>query len=343
MARRSSRLLFLISPTKTLDLEPLAAPLHALMTTRRFAGLTEALVADVQTLKKPQLKKVFKGVSDAITNLNHTRFKEWSTNDEKSAAYAFDGPAFKGLAFSTLTTADRAYAQDNFRILSGLYGLLRPLDGIKPYRLEMGSKLPLALDNAEEPSDSGTTTLYSYWGDRLANAVLADLDIESDDGSDATADALSSRIVLNIASQEYWKAAREATLLARGVRVVHCKFCEPGGRVISVYAKRARGMMARFLIEARAESVEDATAFEGYTTMESYKYSAAQSSESELVFIHTKSAVKTKTKTKMKTKMKTKGTKRKKTVATAKKTKVTKKKATPSTRKSPRLAAASEQ
>jgi hypothetical protein len=194
MARRSSRLLFLISPTKTLDLEPLAAPLHALMTTRRFAGLTEALVADVQTLKKPQLKKVFKGVSDAITNLNHTRFKEWSTNDEKSAAYAFDGPAFKGLAFSTLTTADRAYAQEHFRILSGLYGVLRPLDGIKPYRLEMGSKLPLALDNAEEPSDSGTTTLYSYWGDRLANAVLADLDIESDDGSDATADALSSRL-----------------------------------------------------------------------------------------------------------------------------------------------------
>ena len=275
-------LLFLLSPTKTLDESALPDAIASRMTQRIFPGETESLVRAVKTLSKQKLSKVFGGVSARIADLNHGRYVAWSTQPEKCAAYAFDGPAFRGLRFAELDSAAADWAQERFRILSGLFGVLRPLDAVKPYRLEMGSKMPLALADAEEQPDASPTTLYKFWGDKICDHILSDLDPEG------------PRVVLNLASQEYWKAAREARLIAEGARVVHCRFCEPNGRVISVYAKRARGMMARFLIDARAEAVADATAFVGYKTMETYAYSKQMTTESELVFVRRASAPKAK-------------------------------------------------
>ena len=282
MARRGCRLLFLVSPTKTLDESPLPDAIASRMTQRIFSHETESLVREIKTLSKAKLSKVFKGVSDRIVALNHGRYVAWATQPEKCAAYAFDGPAFRGLRFAELDDAAADWAQERFRILSGLFGLLRPLDAVKPYRLEMGSKMPLALTDAEEQPDASPTTLYNFWGDKICDNILAELDPQG------------PRIVLNLASQEYWKAAREARLIAEGARVVHCRFCEPSGRVISVYAKRARGMMARFLIDARAEAVADATAFVGYDEMETYAFSKQMTTESELVFVRRASAPKAK-------------------------------------------------
>ena len=216
------------------------------------------LLSCCEKLSKGDLKKMA-GVSDAIANLNHDRFQSFDQQPEKQACLAFDGPAFRGLQAATFDDSDQAFAQQHLRILSGLYGILRPYDLIQPYRLEMGSKL-------ETPKGKD---LYSFWGDQITEQLNADLL------------AAGAKMVVNCASQEYFKAVRRAKVNAT---VVECQFPGP-----SVYAKQARGMMCRFIVQEKIADVAGLKRFSGYGD-NTYAFSEAQSTDCALVFLRVAAA-----------------------------------------------------
>jgi len=223
-------MLILLSPAKQLDFEParisLAPTRPALLErTRELARITARLGAgDLKSLM---------GLSDDLASLNRERFRVFDPDapDGKPAALAFAGEVYRGLDAASLSDADLEWAQDRLRILSGLYGVLRPLDAIHPYRLEMGTRL-------KNPEGA---TLYDFWGKDIAEALKADLA------------GRKNPVIVNLASQEYAKAAR---LKDAGLRVITADFKEEKEgrlRALMVYAKKARGLMARWIIENRIE------------------------------------------------------------------------------------------
>ncbi len=178
-------------------------------------------------------------ISDSLAKLNTERFKEFEHLPERPAIYAFAGDVYAGLEVHSLDEDAVLFAQDHLRILSGLYGLLRPLDVIRPYRLEMGTKW------APQRGD-----LYSYWGGRIAGALVEDLE------------ASGSRTIVNLASKEYWGAA--GPQLPKDTHVIEIDFREEGPdglRFNTFAAKRARGMMARYICEQR---LDDPAALKGF-------------------------------------------------------------------------------
>ena len=182
-------------------------------------------------------------ISSALASLNAGRFKNWSRDNglRQAAGYMFDGDVYKHLEIDTLDAATLAEATRRLRILSGLYGLLRPTDEVNPYRLEMGRKIPGHPDG----------TLYRFWGSKISEALVED------------AKSTSSRCVLNLASGEYAKAVDREAL--NGLDVIEPRFEEDRDghrRVIGVTAKRARGAMARWVLENRITNPEDLTGFE---------------------------------------------------------------------------------
>ncbi|CCI43369.1 unnamed protein product [Albugo candida] len=236
-----------------------------------FMHHTAEIVRVLRSLSIAKLKSLY-NASVSIATLNHQRLQEFIIDTKenadieryKEAVLAFDGPAFRGLDAETLDDIEMEYCQTHLRILSGLYGLLRPLDKIQAYRLEMGQKLEIPTRRAKD--------LYSFWGSLLAESINALYDGE----------ASEFKILVNLASKEYFRAV-DTNALDEDIRIVECVF-KDDGRVRTVYAKRARGLMARYLIQKRVETMEGVQGFD----LEGYRFNAKESTESICVFHRSK-------------------------------------------------------
>ncbi|MBK1634179.1 peroxide stress protein YaaA [Rhodovulum adriaticum] len=257
-------MLVVISPAKRLDLTP--AP-GITPTAPDFQQDAVHLAQVAQGLSPDDLSKLM-GISDKLARLNADRFKSFAADpapeDVKPAALAFDGDTYAGLEAATLDEDALRYAQDHLRILSGLYGVLRPLDAIQPYRLEMGSKL------ATEKGKS----LYEYWGDRLAKAL------------NGTAAVAGTDVLVNCASQEYFGAVKPEALTLRVITPVFFEERPSGPKIVSFYAKKVRGAMARFIVERR---VTDPAALAEFDTG-GYRYMPEHSEPDRPVFLRGEAA-----------------------------------------------------
>lgn len=250
-------MLIVLSPAKALNFTAPAKP--APMTTPEMAADIAELSATARKLTVRQLKSLM-DLSDSLATLNRERFQAFdpAMEDGLQAAFAFNGDVYSGLKARELDKKGLAYAQAHVRILSGLYGLLKPLDGIQPYRLEMGTSLKTARGK----------TLYAFWGDRIANAL-------NEQGLGAKDPTL-----VNAASQEYFGAVDRKALK---LPVVNLRFLEEKdgeARIISFYAKKARGLLARYAIDHRIEKHADLKAFDS----EGYRFQAGASSDTDWVF-----------------------------------------------------------
>lgn len=234
-------MLVILSPAKSLDFDP--PPADVPHTLPQMADDTALLAERARGLTPADLKRLM-GISDKLADLNHARFQAFGAPDlgrtAKQAALAFSGDTYTGLDAPSLDRDALVWAQDHVAILSGLYGLLRPLDLIEPYRLEMGTKLDTARGK----------DLYAFWQGRIAPVL-----------DTAVADHAHPAII-NCASTEYFKAAEARTLKARVITPVFHDEKDGRGRVIGLMAKRARGMMARYVIDHRLEDPEDLKAFD---------------------------------------------------------------------------------
>jgi cytoplasmic iron level regulating protein YaaA (DUF328/UPF0246 family) len=255
-------MLFLLSPAKTLDYDtPVPAAVAKKATDPQFTDRAGELIDTLKTRTPAEIASLME-LSDALATLNVGRYAAWqraaTPDNSKPAVLAFNGDVYEGLDANTLKPADLAWAQDHVVILSGLYGALRPLDRLQPYRLEMGTSL----------ANPHGKDLYAFWGDALAQHLNERLAGQADP------------VVVNLASQEYSKAALRPALKAR---VLDCQFEDwKGGRykIISFYAKRARGLMCRWAIEHRARSPKALQRF----AAEGYAFDAAASTTDRMIF-----------------------------------------------------------
>jgi uncharacterized protein len=236
-----------LSPAKTLDYASEFPPVTP--TRPRFEAEAKTLAAAAAKLTRPKLAALM-DISPKLADLNVQRFRGFLDLPERPALWAFAGDVYAGLDAKTLDEAAIPFAQDHLRILSGLYGLLRPLDLMRPYRLEMGTRWA-----------PRRKKLTGWWGDRIAERLAADVEEEG------------SGVVLNLASQEYWAAVDERP--SGDVRVIHVDFREADGRFISFNAKKARGMMARYMIE---HAITDLDAMKSFDT-DGYRFDAADGDE----------------------------------------------------------------
>jgi len=245
--------LILLSPAKSLNFESAltSAIASCKPTQARFPEQAAELTAALAKLSKPQIKSLM-GLSDNLAALNFERFSQFEAQDARMAIGAFEGMAYKGLEAPTLATGQLDYLQSNLRILCGLYGVLRPYDEIRPYRLEMSTKLAVG----------DAATLYKFWGDSLTTSLEEEL--VSRPGS----------WLLNCASQEYAKAVSFDAITAP---VVTASFPGP-----AVHAKQARGEITRFCAEQKVSKPDELKAFKGSAGMWSYVEDA--SDESTYVF-----------------------------------------------------------
>lgn len=256
-------MLTVISPAKTLDYETPVATRRK--TQPLFLDQSEKLVKEARKLDPADIKSLM-GVSEKIADLNHARFMNWhrpfNSKNARQSLLAFKGDVYVGLEAQTLNDDQLAFAQDHLRILSGLYGLLRPLDLMQPYRLEMG--LPFA--------NAGGKNLYEFWGDAISGAV------------NKAVRKSGSNVLVNLASQEYFKAVQPGALDADIVTPVFKDLKGDRYRVISFFAKRARGQMARFIIDKEINEPDGLKKFK----KDGYRYNKAESSARELVFTRDK-------------------------------------------------------
>jgi cytoplasmic iron level regulating protein YaaA (DUF328/UPF0246 family) len=252
-------MLFLLSPAKSLDFD---TPPHVATHTQPLFVKQSSQLIQVLKKKTPAQISGLMSLSDTLAGLNVARYQAWSprftVKNAKQAALAFNGDVYEGLDAKSLPAADLAWAQEHLCILSGLYGVLRPLDLMQPYRLEMGTRLATA-----EGSN-----LYQFWGTQIADYL------NQRAASDTTP------VVVNLASEEYFKAVDRKALKPR---VVNCVFEEfKGGKykIISFHAKRARGLMVRYAIEKKIATVKKLEAFNA----EGYRFEPAVSAPDRLVF-----------------------------------------------------------
>jgi len=256
-------MLYLLSPAKSLDYDtPTPRAVAKLATDPLFVERSTELIGLMRQHSVDDVAALM-GLSDTLATLNVERYKAWSPNftpaNSKPAALAFDGDVYGGLRAPELGLADLRWAQKHLVILSGLHGVLRPLDRLQPYRLEMGTRLP----NAHGKD------LYAYWGDTIAQHLNAL----------ATADA--TPVIVNLASNEYFHAADRKKVLTP--RVIECVFEDwKNGqfKIISFFAKRARGLMARHAITRRIATPAGLKTFDA----EGYKFEAAVSTRDRFVF-----------------------------------------------------------
>ena len=223
-----------------------------------FKKNVDELVNVVRDLSTKDLENLM-DISPKLAELNRDRFKEFGNQQKKAAAFAFAGDTYKGLSIENLEKKDLDFAQKHLRILSGLYGLLRPLDEIEPYRLEMGSKL------------KGThgSSLYDYWGNKISENL------------NQHAKTIGTQILVNCASNKYFSVINVKNLLLKVITPIFMERKNGKEKIISFYAKNARGAMARFIIQNRLKSEEDLKKF----NLDGYNYSSEKSSEGKLVFI----------------------------------------------------------
>lgn len=252
-------MLFLLSPAKTLDYDTPSRVEHP--TTPQFVSQSTELIGILKTKNVAEIAALMR-LSEPLAALNVGRYGVWNprftAKNSKPAVLAFNGDVYEGLDAGSLSQPDLDWAQTHVGILSGLYGILRPLDWMQPYRLEMGTKLP----------NPRGKDLYAWWGDTLAEHLNRQLAEQGDN------------VIVNLASQEYFKSVKRKALKAR---VVECVFEDwKGGKwkIISFHAKRARGLMARYAITHRAKTPADLLGFD----VEGYAYDAAVSEPDRLVF-----------------------------------------------------------
>jgi cytoplasmic iron level regulating protein YaaA (DUF328/UPF0246 family) len=252
-------MLMVISPAKDLDFQsPAPVTNHTLPDLIKDASE----LAEVCRKLTPADLSSLMHISDKLAGLNVARFASWhfpfDVEQAKQALFAFNGDVYQGLQAQTFSSTQVDYAQSHLRILSGLYGVLRPLDLMLAYRLEMGTTL----------ANPRGTNLYQFWGERVTNAL--DLQLQQ----------LNAPFLLNLASQEYFKVVKPA-LLSKPVVDVQFKDQKNGQyKVISFFAKKARGMMARYVIEQQINSIEGLQAF----AVDGYQFAPEQSKEHSLVF-----------------------------------------------------------
>ena len=229
-------MLALVSPAKKLNFSDDVTDLpHS---QPQFQEDSAELIERARRLSRAELQRLMK-LSEKLTELNFQRFKSYTTPfttaNARQAVLAFNGDTYVGLDAKTLNADDLAFAQGHLRILSGLYGMLRPLDLIQPYRLEMGRRL----------NNSRGADLYDFWGESLAAAI-----------DDAVVDHREP-VVINLASNEYFKAAKPGKMKSRVITPVFKEVKNGEAKVLGMFAKRARGMMARYIIRNRLENSED--------------------------------------------------------------------------------------
>ncbi|MCH3883161.1 MULTISPECIES: peroxide stress protein YaaA [Tenacibaculum] len=247
----------IISPAKSLDFESkVPTSLH---TEPQFLAQSEKLNKKLKTLSRKKLSELMK-ISGDLAALNYDRNQTWETpftqDNAKQAIYAFTGAVFQGIDVNSLAEEKLPVLQDNLRILSGLYGLLKPLDLIQPYRLEMGTRLKVG--RAEN--------LYKFWGDEIANALNEEI---NDD-----------ELFINLASSEYFKAVNKKVLKVPMITPVFKDFKNGEYKIVMTYAKKARGLMVRYIIENNVKTIQELKGF----NVDKYRFSSELSSETELVF-----------------------------------------------------------
>lgn len=252
-------MLILISPAKTLDYQsPLATTRY---TQPALLEQSQQLIGVARKLSAPQIKALM-GISDKLADLNATRFHDWhpdfAPDNARQAILAFKGDVYTGLQAETFSEGDFDFAQKHLRMLSGLYGVLRPLDLMQPYRLEMGIRL-------ENPRGKD---LYQFWGEEITQTLNAALEAQGDD------------VVVNLASDEYFRSVKPKALKGQIIKPVFLDEKNGKFKVISFYAKKARGLMSRFIIENRLTKPEQLTGF----NTEGYFFDPASSTHDELVF-----------------------------------------------------------
>ena len=257
-------MLMVVSPAKKLD-ESAWSPKEMIdLTCPEFLPQAAELVAQLKQLGPYDIAQLMH-LSDKLAELNYERYQAWKIPFSdvgglraKPAVYLFKGDVYQGVDVAQLPTASLYYLQDHLRILSGLYGLLRPLDQILPYRLEMGTKF----------ANPKGKDLYAFWGRLLTEALNQTLQQHSD------------KVLVNLASNEYFKAIQPEALQARVVTPVFKDWKNGQYKMISFYAKKARGAMVRYAALNRLEQVEDLKYFD----FEGYHFSAESSSENQWVF-----------------------------------------------------------
>ena len=247
----------IISPAKSLDFES-KVPTD-IYTQPRFLEQSKKLNKKLKTLSKKNLSDLMK-ISDDLSALNYERNQTWETpftkENSKQAIYSFTGAVFKGIDVNSLSAKKIPVLQERLRILSGLYGLLKPLDLIQPYRLEMGTRLKVG----------STENLYKFWNDTLANSLNEELE--------------DDELLVNLASTEYFKALPKKTLKAPMITPVFKDLKNGEYKIVMTYAKMARGLMVRYIIDNDVKTIEGLKSF----NIDKYRFSESLSSETELVF-----------------------------------------------------------
>ena len=252
-------MLAIISPAKTLDFQT-ETP-HFEFSQPDLSDYSQQLIEVCRELTPAQIGSLMH-ISDRLAGLNAARFADWqaehSEQNAKAAIYAFKGDVYTGLDADSLNTDEILYAQQHLRMLSGLYGLLKPLDLMQPYRLEMGTKL----------ANPNGKNLYEFWGNVITEQLQTALDTQQDN------------ILINLASDEYYKAVKPNQLKARIIKPIFMDYKNGKYKIISFYAKKARGLMCRYLIQNRIQAVEDLKQFD----LSGYWFDDSVSTADELVF-----------------------------------------------------------
>jgi cytoplasmic iron level regulating protein YaaA (DUF328/UPF0246 family) len=252
-------MIIILSPAKTLDFEHDASV--KTMTEPRLAEDASQIMKKLSEYDEPGLEKLMK-ISSKLASLNALRHRSWSathTNENsKQAIYAFRGEVYNGIDIDRFNVDEMEFAQQHVRILSGLYGVLRPLDRIQPYRLEMGTKLNIDKNK----------NLYEFWGNSITEVLQKDLD------------ATQNPVLVNLASNEYSKSVKTDALSAPIVTPVFKELKNGDYKVIAIYAKKARGLMTAYVIKNRITNAEDLKSFDE----DGYMFDVNLSTDNEWVF-----------------------------------------------------------
>ncbi|MFV2033093.1 MAG: peroxide stress protein YaaA [Gammaproteobacteria bacterium] len=249
-------MLTVISPAKTLDYETPA--LTAEFTQPAHLHQSRKLARRLREFSSPELM----GVSRDIAELNHERFRRWKTpfkpDNAKQALFAFKGDVYIGLDAETMSQENIAFAQDHLRMLSGLYGVLRPLDLMQPYRLEMGTRLD---------TDQGNN-LYQFWDTRITRTLNSEMK------------SIGSEVMVNLASIEYFRSVITKSIRGKIITPVFKDYKNGNYQIIGFFAKKARGLMARYIIDNEISRIDDIKQFSG----EGYAYDPSISTDREWIF-----------------------------------------------------------
>lgn len=252
-------MIHLLSPAKSLDFESKAQT--QLYSKAEFQDHSVKLIKKAKTLSRKKLEKLM-SISNNLAELNYNRYQEWEVVEKpgkaKQAVMAFTGDVYRGLDINSLKEEDFKFAQDHLRILSGLYGILKPMDVILPYRLEMGTTLPVGRKK----------NLYDFWGSMLTEKLNAELASHKDS------------TIVNLASNEYFKAIKAKELDGNLISPQFKDAKNGSYKTIMTFAKLARGYMSRFIIQNKIDNAEDILAFD----LNGYRYNQELSSEDQPVF-----------------------------------------------------------